>query len=221
MKWLYALLLSLLSVTAQAQVESFYEAQQNLIRYYQSGTYMKEFSAVTEQAMATLKKAVANRKSGEKIAIVLDVDETALSNIQLIFAAYSLVYKVGDSVPLSFFEPFQSPYHAPALWPVLQLYRYALAHNVAIFFVSARRGEGLLLTEKNLQEVGFTAWNEVMLLGPSDTEITSEAFKTRCRGEIVKKGYTIVLTLGDQNSDVNGPNTGKAFRLPNPFYYTP
>ena len=215
------MLLSFSCITAQAQVESFYEAQQNLIRYYESGEYMKEFSSVANQALKTLKKAVADREPEQRLAIILDVDETALSNIQLIFAAYSLVYKVGDSVPQTFFTPFQYPYHAPALWPVLTLYRYAVAHSVAVFFVSARRGEGLLLTQKNLQEVGFTAWNDVMLLGPHDTEITSEVFKTRCRGEVAKRGYTIVLTLGDQNSDVNGPNTGKAFRLPNPFYYTP
>lgn len=204
-----------------AEVESFYTSQQRLIEYYDSGQYMKEFSSIASEAKQVLIAAIENRKPHQRLAIVLDIDETAISNKNLIFAAYSLVFKVGDSVPQAFFTPFQNPYNAPALQPVLDLYQYAIEHNVSVFFISARRGEGQAMTEKNLKNVGYTKWAEVMLLKPDDVNITSESFKSRSRNEISAQGYDIVLTLGDQNSDVNGPNAGRAFLLPNPFYYTP
>ncbi len=133
----------------------------------------------------------------------------------------SLPFKVGDSVPQAFFDPFKQPYDSPAIKPVLELYNMALENNVAVFFISARRGEGQEMTEKNLRAAGYTKWNKVVLLGPKDNTITSEQFKTRSRKKIIEEGFDIVLTIGDQNSDINGTYAGKTFLLPNPFYYTP
>jgi len=45
-------------------------------------------------------------------------------------------------------------------------------------------------------------------------------FKTAARAEVAKD-FTIILNLGDQQSDLDGGNADKAFKLPNPFYYIP
>jgi len=37
----------------------------------------------------------------------------------------------------------------------------------------------------------------------------------------VAQGYDILLTIGDQYSDLKGGYADKGFKLPNPMYYLP
>jgi predicted secreted acid phosphatase len=46
-------------------------------------------------------------------------------------------------------------------------------------------------------------------------------FKAPTRREIVEQGYTIVLNMGDQLSDLEGGYAERTFKLPNPFYWIP
>jgi predicted secreted acid phosphatase len=55
-------------------------AKQALIRYHDSGAYFKEIDEAVTDAMAYLQVRLANSKAGKKLAVILDIDETALSN---------------------------------------------------------------------------------------------------------------------------------------------
>jgi HAD superfamily, subfamily IIIB (Acid phosphatase) len=46
-------------------------------------------------------------------------------------------------------------------------------------------------------------------------------FKAPARGKIVAKGYTIVMNVGDQWSDLLGGYAERTFKLANPFYVIP
>ena len=41
------------------------------------------------------------------------------------------------------------------------------------------------------------------------------------RTRIEERGYTILLTMGDQESDLTGGHAQATFKLPNPVYYLP
>ena len=39
--------------------------------------------------------------------------------------------------------------------------------------------------------------------------------------EIAERGYTIIFSMGDQDSDLAGGYAERTFKLPNPVYYLP
>ncbi len=61
-------------------------------------------------------------------------------------------------------------------------------------------------------------WTAVILL-PAGAHFESAAdFKApECR-KISEQGYTIVLSIGDQDSDLAGGYAERTFKLPNPVY---
>ncbi len=76
------------------------------------------------------------------------------------------------------------------------------------------------MTERNLREQGF-AWTEVVLL-PEDRQFWNAVeFKSGVRRHISEQGYTILLSMGDQDSDLAGGYAERTFKLPNPVYFLP
>ena len=56
---------------------------------------------------------------------------------------------------------------------------------------------------------------------PVDSHGSPSIFKTAER-EAIAKNFTIILNMGDQQSDLDdGKFAEKAFKLPNPFYFIP
>ena len=46
-------------------------------------------------------------------------------------------------------------------------------------------------------------------------------FKSGARAKIEKAGYAIIVTVGDQQSDLDGGFAECGFKLPDPFYFIP
>ncbi|MGH2992263.1 MAG: HAD family acid phosphatase [Solirubrobacterales bacterium] len=46
-------------------------------------------------------------------------------------------------------------------------------------------------------------------------------FKSGERERIEDEGFTILVNVGDQDSDLNGGHAKRAFKLPNPMYFIP
>ena len=107
-----------------------------------------------------------------------------------------------------------------ALRPTLDLDKRAKSLGVAVFFVSGRPPSLQEVTEKNLHDQGFE-WDEVILYPPDTTFQSAVDFKAPERKKISDRGYTILLTMGDQQSDLNGGFAERTFKLPNPVYYIP
>lgn len=152
-------------------------------------TWVQEVAAVTDAAQADVAERVAHKASGEKPAIVLDIDNTSL-------ASY---YKGG--------------YPTPATPGTLALAQQAHRLGVKVFFVTARPDFIYLVSSYNLTHVGYTVDG---LYGRSLTDLFGEvgAFKTAQREKIEAAGYTIIANVGNNTTDLTGGHAEKTYKLP-------
>jgi acid phosphatase len=189
----------------------------NLIKYHDSGEYQKDQSKVIDQAMLYLKNRLATeekKQSQKKLAVVLDIDETALSNYP-------------DMLLMGFGGTYQQIIAAegngtdPVIPATLELYRYAKANKIAVFFVTGRTESSRDATIKNLDHAGFKEWDGITFKSENYHEKSVVPYKQGARKDIEKQGYTIILNIGDQESDLMGQHADKTFKLPNPYYFIP
>jgi len=201
-------------------VPNLYQAEQEVDEYIRSGHYDSDVAEITAAASAWLEKRA---RTVVRPAIVLDIDETSLSN----WPAYRVngwgrVTNGGCDLvqgPCGL-RAWQSLGQSRALPGTLALARRARELQVAVFFISARPPGLREATERNLREQGYE-WTGLIVL-PEGAHFTSAAdFKTPERRKIAEQGYTIVLSLGDQESDLKGGYAERTFKLPNPVYLLP
>lgn len=190
-----------------------------LIAYHNStanhGCYTSDFDRQSDLAIAILRRRAARAKTGEKLALVLDIDETALSNwneeMQDDFG-----YIAKD------WNEWVEKKQAPAIAGTLRLYKEAVVHRVDVFFISGRGEAQRNATADNLRSAGYDRWVGLALRGPHPKEQSTTEYKSGERKKIVDAGYQIILNVGDQLSDLNGsPPAERSVKLPNPFYYIP
>jgi predicted secreted acid phosphatase len=201
-------------------VPNLYEAQEDVEHYIDSGSYEADFTRVAHEAQTYLEE---HAKLVTRPAIVLDIDETSLSNWPAYKAnGWSRIVNGECDIergPCGL-RAWQESGRAMALKPTLDLDRRAKVLGVAVFFISARPPNLREATEKNLREQGFD-WDEVILL-PQDASFANGAdFKAPERKRIAEHGYTILLTMGDQQSDLSGGYAERTYKLPNPVYLIP
>ena len=208
------------AVGGSAAVPNLYEAQRQVDDYIQSGRYDADVAKVAGDARRWLEERAT---IAVKPAIVLDIDETALSN----WPAYRIngwgrVLNGGCDLqqgPCGL-RAWQALGQLKALAPTLMLARRARELGVAVFFITGRPGNLREASERNLREQGYE-WTGV-ILEPEGAQFASAAdFKAPERHKIAEQGYTIVFSLGDQESDLTGGYAERTFKLPNPVYYLP
>lgn len=190
-----------------------------LLYYKCSGAYDRDFSQVIDQAISwVLKRA----KESGKLALVLDIDETSLSNWDEIVANdFGFVSNGPCNLPTGpCGDDVWKRLASLKSLDTLRLFKIAKANNVAVFFVTGRREDLREATTTNLREAGYSDWADLMLR-PSDDKSTVQQFKTSRRKEITALGYTIIANVGDQYSDLRGGYAEQVFKLPNPFYFIP
>ncbi|TQJ75568.1 HAD family acid phosphatase [Streptomyces sp. SLBN-31] len=152
-------------------------------------TWQKDCQGVMDQALPYVKERIAAAGAGEKQAIVLDIDNTALET------------DFGFSWP------------QPANKPVLSVAQYAQQHGVSLFFVTARPGIIYLPTEYNLEHDGYQV-SGLYVRGLVDLFKDVAAYKTAQRVAIENKGYDIIANIGNSATDLSGGHADKAFKLP-------
>jgi len=196
--------------------------------YHDSGVYLNQVAQIDAIAQRAIdmgdrhyRKARAAAKRGHghgrghlphRPALVLDIDETSLSN-------YTAIEKDNFTYgPASRAEATDEI--GTAITPTLQVYKDALARKVAVFFVTGRPEAQRAPTEDNLKREGYESWSK-LYLKPAGTTLTTVAYKTGARKDIESQGYTIVANIGDQYSDLAGGHAMRAFKLANPFYFLP
>lgn len=206
--------LSITPTQAVAEPSNLGLLKKELIAYYDSGVYSQELQKVAQQATQYIKQeaeANARRTHPEKLAIVLDIDETSLSNFanmrQIDFA----------NLPETITQQLLAA-DEPAILPTLELYQQALQNNIAVFFVTGRDQSLTTATVQNLRAAGYETWTGLELRHDTTPTIP---YKTAARAKITQQGYTIIASIGDQESDLVGGYAKQTFKLPNPFYYLP
>ena len=202
-----------------AQPANLDDAKAAVMEYYKSGRYGRDVEGVARDAQAYLASRLTQVA---RPAIVLDIDETAISNWPRIEANDFGYIRDGDCTQLpkgpcgALAWTRANRYEAVA--PVLALYRFARAHGVAVFFVTGRGEAQRDVTAANLRVAGYEEWTELMMLPTGTTVVSGADHKAPARAQIEANGYTIVVNVGDQTSDLAGGHAERAFLLPNPFY---
>jgi len=186
-------------------------AKSEIYRYVNSGEYARDLGSVALKATKYLARRLNHApKPGEKLAMVLDIDETTLTNLPH-FLANDFGY-----VPVVW-NRYVATGQAKAIVPVQVAYDMAVRANVAVFFITARKESMRAATERNLREVGYDTWAKTYFQ-PEDSEETAQRYKTAIRKKITAEGYTIIINIGDQDSDLRGGYAERTFKLPNPIY---
>jgi len=208
------------TTVAAAGVPNIYDAQRLVEQYIVSGRYEEDVTKVVASARAWLDQ---RSKTAAKPAIVLDIDETSLSN----WPAYRLngwVRITNGGCDLQQgpcgLRAWQALAQSKAIAPTLALARHARELGVAVFFITGRPANLRQATERNLKDEGYE-WTGV-ILQPEGAQFASAVdFKAPERRKLTEQGYTIVLSMGDQQSDLTGGYAERTFKLPNPVYYLP
>ena len=200
------------------RVPSIYDTQRKVETYVDSGRYDRDVAKVVAAARAWLDKRA---KAATKPAIVLDIDETSVSN----WPAMRINGWVRiDDGPCDLkkapcgVRAWQALAQSKAIAPTLLLAQRAHELGVAIFFISGRPSWLREATERNLKQQGFD-WTGLILKPDKANFLSVVDFKAPERRKIAEQGYTILLNLGDQESDLTGGYAERTFKLPNPVYF--
>jgi hypothetical protein len=181
-----------------------------------SACYARDLDA---QASALLDARIAQSKPGERPALVLDIDETSLSNLQQM-EREDFGYIAPD------FNAWVASGKAPAIPGTLRLFQHAQSLGIAVFFITGRSESQRDATIANLTSAGYRGWKGLSMqpirAAGTPAAPTVATYKSAERAKIIAAGYHIVLNMGDQLSDLDGdPHADISVRLPNPFYYLP
>ena len=206
-------------LASNEHVENLGTLKLKLQRYYactcNCGCYAKELDHQAQAAIDLLDRRAAHKRANEKLALVLDIDETALSNYKQM-AAQDYGY-----VPNAF-DAWEDSAQATAIPGTLRLYQEAQKLGVTVFFITGRGESHRAATEQNLKSQGYTNFAGLTLRTAAQAKESTIEYKSGARKAIVDAGYRIILNVGDQFSDLKGlPAAEYSVKLPNPFYYLP
>jgi len=218
-----ALLLAACSPTTQPSSEPANVGLNKLaaVKYHDSGAYMADFTRAAAPANNWLKQRAPQVS---RPALVLDIDDTALTNWPVIVANDFGRFATGPCLlpegPCGWAAWDLSGQDA-ALDPTLDVFRTARSLGVTVFFISGRPESQRFATEHNLKAVGYEGYAHAYFTPDGARYATLVEFKAPTRQQIAAMGYTIIANMGDQLSDLDGGFSERTYKLPNPFYYIP
>jgi HAD superfamily, subfamily IIIB (Acid phosphatase) len=178
------------------------------------GCYAHDLDTQADRAIAFLRRRAAHRAPNEKLAVVLDIDETSLSN-------YAEMLRGSFVFNAQAFDAWVNTAAAPAIPGTLRLDKEATRLGVPVFFITGRPDSERDSTERNLRAQGYDF--QQLTLRPASTKGESVTqYKSGARAQIAAQGYKIVLNVGDQWSDLKGTSQAEfSVKYPNPYYLIP
>jgi acid phosphatase len=161
----------------------------------------------------------------DRPAVVFDIDETALSNWEAVRANDFGRVIEGPCTALPAgpcgWRAWDLKARSAVIAPTLDVFNTAKADGAAVFFITGRDESQRAATERNLADVGYAGFRQ-LIMEPVGAHFDSAAdFKAPQRAKIEQQGYTIIANLGDQPSDLAGGSAEQTYLLTNPFYRIP
>ena len=179
------------------------------------GCYAHDLDVQADRAIAFLHRRAAHSHHSEKLAIVLDIDETSLSN-------YEQLLRMNFVFDKKAFDAWADSAQAPAIPGTLRLTKEAQRLGLSVFFITGRPESQRAITERNLNSQGYSGWQQLYLRPSPTNGQTVDDYKASMRAQIAAQGYKIVLNVGDQWSDMKGkPQAELSVKYPDPFYFLP
>lgn len=202
--------------TVRYKLRDYYDCTDRTVCYW------TDVDAQLLRAEELLETSAGQRKHGEKLALVLDIDETSLSSYcEEIREDFGYLHKPFEDWIISSDADIPIP-------GTVRLTKRAHALGIDVFFITGRKESQRAATESNLRAAGYDHWRHLSLVQPDVAYASSTAYhsaipyKSLERQKILDAGYRIVLNVGDQWSDLQGTAQAEhSVKLPNPFYYLP
>lgn len=218
-RWFGSLLISALfagcaapSHVVTTEPANLYPHKLELRAYVDSGQYQEGLARVAASAQRWVEERAAQRRPGERLAVVFDLDETLLFNWP------SLSENDFGYVPSRWTEWVDAA-AAPAIESVREVYRTARRLGIDVVYITGRSERDRPATERNLRAISCADYIE-LVCKPAAIKQLSATFKTAERERLTRAGYTLIANIGDQESDLVGGYSEQTFKLPNPFYQT-
>jgi hypothetical protein len=223
------------NLVSVAEPENFAKSKRALTEYKCNGDYD---NAVAEE----LGKAIdyvehydtgATQTAGAKtqLALVLDIDETALSNWPAILTDdYAFIGKGPCDLTIDGacgFDAWQLHAKDEVIAPTLKLFNLAKDKGISVFFITGRCDIPHMreATTANLRAAGYgDVDRDHLRMRPEECPHikTVVPFKSGERAKIETDGhFRIIANVGDQWSDLDDGHSEKNFKVPNPFYFIP
>lgn len=189
-------------------------AKAAVIQYHDSGEYLQDIQSVIQEASHQLDTDLQQDSGTKKKAIILDIDETSLSN-------YASMVHLSFGGTLQEIIQDEDKGKDPAIKPTLDLFNDAKAHHIAVIFLTGRQEYERAVTIKNLTQAGYKHWDSLILRPAKYKKSPASDYKTAMRKQLADKGYDIIINIGDQDSDLRGGYADHTYKLPNPYYLIP
>jgi predicted secreted acid phosphatase len=183
--------------------------------YRSSGAWNRHITRIDNLAKRYLRRRVRALAEDARPAMVLDIDDTSLSNWDF-WNPLNFDYTQASGI-VAWLQSAQDP-------PIRQtrsLYRLAKRLDVAVFFVTGRTPVLEDGTRTNLARAGYGGRYTLHLKPASYTNKSVIPFKSSTRCRIERRGYRILINVGDQYSDLAGGCADRAYKIPNPMYFLP
>ncbi len=184
------------------------DVKKQIANYYEQGGFANEMNSVVQSAISELNGLDFNDSS----TVVFDVDETVLSNFE-VMKKDNFCYVKQD------WDEWISEIRCPAIPHMLSLYKFLLDKKIKIVFITGRKASQQESTEINLRAEGFIDFDTLITRQPNELDLSALQYKSEKRKALEKKGYQIAATIGDQQSDLEGIFNGKLqIIIPNYMY---
>lgn len=193
--------------------------------YYQFGNFRRDTARLGRSAKRALNAQLDKLGKRKKPAIVFDIDDTALSTYecQRRSGEFGGTELLGCVVAAGVETTTGAGQGLPRIEPVYELFQKARKLGVRIFFITGRPDSARDISIQNLFARGYRADYELTTF-PGALPETSESlipYKSAARRGIEKRGFEILLNVGDQLSDLRGGFSNRRILIPNPMYFTP
>ncbi|MGL5823055.1 MAG: 5'-nucleotidase, lipoprotein e(P4) family [Sarcina sp.] len=147
-------------------------------------------------------KEMATEKSSKPKAVILDIDETCLSNAP--GNGYQIANNANFNVDV--WNKWVDYAEATPIPGAVDFTKAAKADGYQVFYVSDRIPNQLAATQKNLSEYGFADATEPghIILDPVADQNKQSRF------DAIEKNYDVVMFVGDQLTDMGGAYMNKS-----------
>lgn len=180
--------------------------------YIESGQYQKDVKRSVQDCQSKLAKWHVQQQSGRVTnpVAVFDIDETLLSNIDMIQKNHHQLTKE------QFTEQIGSS-HPTAMKPTVELLKEMKSMGMKIVLITGRTEDLRTVTEHQLLQAGISKADYTQMICAPVDEFKGD-FKEMARQSIEQTGDKVVFNVSDQRQDLQGKSMQIACQLPNPFY---
>jgi predicted secreted acid phosphatase len=162
-------------------------------------------------AKATRRLDAQLRRHPRRPTVVLDIDETTLSNWTCLDEVDFELLGLATCVVQG---------RSRAIAAAKRFIRHARRRHVRIAFITGAPAIVCAGRRANLVAQGIPKPFSLTCRPATDKNDSLVPYKSSARRALIRKGATIVLNVGDQRSDLAGGAARATVKLPNPIYLT-